>query len=78
MSESPNGSIGSSIRPVAGIDIGTNSIHLLVAAVDTQLRTFSVTLTEKSTTRLGERDPDTGNLTPDAIERAFTTLRHCR
>ena len=78
VSESPNGSIGSSIRPVAGIDIGTNSIHLLVAAVDTQLRTFSVTLTEKSTTRLGERDPDTGNLTPDAIERAFTTLRHCR
>ena len=77
MSESPNRSIGSSIRPVAGIDIGTNSIHLLVAAVDTELRTFSVILTEKSTTRLGERDPETGDLSPDAIERAFTTLRHC-
>jgi len=78
VSESPNRSTGSSIRPVAGIDIGTNSIHLLVAAVDTELRTFSVILTEKSTTRLGERDPETGDLTPDAIERAFTTLRHCR
>ena len=63
---------------MAGIDIGTNSIHLLVAAVDTELRTFSVILTEKSTTRLGERDPETGDLSPDAIERAFTTLRHCR
>ena len=77
VSESPNRSIGSSVRPVAGIDIGTNSIHLLVAAVDMELRTFSVILTEKSTTRLGEREPDTGNLTPEAIERAFTTLRHC-
>ena len=63
---------------MAGIDIGTNSIHLLVAAVDTELRTFSVILTEKSTTRLGERDPETGDLSPEAIERAFTTLRHCR
>ena len=49
-----------------------------MAAVDTELRTFSVLLTEKSTTRLGERDPDSGDLTPEAIERAFTTLRHCR
>ena len=67
-----------SIRPVAGIDIGTNSIHLLIAAVDTSLRSFSVLLTEKSTTRLGERDPETGDLSAEAIERAFTTLRHCR
>ena len=66
------------IRPVAGIDIGTNSIHLLVAAVDPALRSFSVLLTEKSTTRLGERDPETGDLSAEAIERAFTTLRHCR
>ena len=40
VSESANPSMGSSIRQVAGIDIGTNSIHLLVAAVDTELRTF--------------------------------------
>ena len=63
---------------MAGIDIGTNSIHLLIAQVDTALRSFSVLLTEKSTTRLGDRDPETGDLSPDAIERAFTTLRHCR
>ena len=68
----------SSLRPVAGIDIGTNSIHLLIAQVDPALRSFSVLLTEKSTTRLGERDPDSGDLSAEAIERAFTTLRHCR
>ena len=65
-------------RQVAGIDIGTNSIHLLIASVDPELRSFSVVLTEKSTTRLGERDPVSGDLSPEAIERAFTTLRHCR
>ncbi|MFO0016345.1 MAG: Ppx/GppA phosphatase family protein [Synechococcaceae cyanobacterium] len=65
-------------RRVAAIDIGTNSIHLLVAAIDPVLHSFNVLLTEKSTTRLGERDPETGDLSPEAIERAFVTLRHCR
>jgi exopolyphosphatase / guanosine-5'-triphosphate,3'-diphosphate pyrophosphatase len=63
-------------RRVAAIDIGTNSIHLLIAEIDEQLRSFSVLLAEKATTRLGERDPDTGNLSTEAIERAFRTLRH--
>jgi len=65
-------------RRVAAIDIGTNSIHLLIAEVDEQLRSFSVVLAEKATTRLGERDPDSGDLSADAIERAFRTLRHDR
>ncbi|MCP9858421.1 MULTISPECIES: Ppx/GppA phosphatase family protein [unclassified Cyanobium] len=69
---------GTAERRVAAIDIGTNSIHLLVAAIDPVLGSFSVVLAEKSTTRLGERDPDSGDLTPEAIERAFLTLRHCR
>lgn len=63
-------------RRVAAIDIGTNSIHLLIAEVDEQLRTFSVLLAEKSTTRLGERDAESGNLSEAATERAFRTLRH--
>ncbi|MBM5824028.1 MAG: Ppx/GppA family phosphatase [Cyanobacteria bacterium M_surface_10_m2_119] len=63
-------------RRVAAIDLGTNSIHLLIAEVDEQLRTFSVLLAEKDTTRLGERDPESGDLSPEAIERAFRTLRH--
>ena len=66
------------LRRVAAIDIGTNSTHLVIAEVDPVLRSFSVVLTEKSTTRLGDRDPETGDLSPEAIERAFRTLRHCR
>jgi exopolyphosphatase/guanosine-5'-triphosphate,3'-diphosphate pyrophosphatase len=61
---------------VAAIDIGTNSIHLLIAEVDEQLSSFSVLLAEKATTRLGERDPATGDLSAEAMERAFRTLRH--
>ena len=78
MTETPAGRPTPALRHVAGIDIGTNSIHLLIAAVDPDLRSFSVLLTEKSTTRLGERDADSGELSPEAIERAFITLRHCR
>ena len=67
-----------SSRRVAAIDIGTNSIHLLIAAVDPVLGSFNVVLAEKSTTRLGERDPERGDLSPAAIERGLQTLRHCR
>jgi exopolyphosphatase/guanosine-5'-triphosphate,3'-diphosphate pyrophosphatase len=65
-------------RRVAAIDIGTNSIHLLIAAINPELHSFSVVLAEKSTTRLGERDATSGDLSAAAIERAFLTLRHCR
>jgi exopolyphosphatase/guanosine-5'-triphosphate,3'-diphosphate pyrophosphatase len=63
-------------RRVAAIDIGTNSIHLVIAAVDVGLTSFSVLHAEKDTARLGERDPDTGDLSLAAIERAFRSLRH--
>ncbi len=65
-------------RRVAAIDIGTNSIHLLIAAINPALHSFNVVLAEKSTTRLGERDPSSGDLSAAAIERAFLTLRQCR
>lgn len=44
-----------SLRRLAAIDIGTNSTHLLIAGIDPDLRSFSVLLAEKSTTRLGAR-----------------------
>ena len=69
---------GEGLRRVAAIDLGTNSTHLLIASVDPKLRTFQVLLAEKSTTRLGERDPETGDLSPEAMERARLALRHCR
>ena len=52
---------------VASIDIGTNSTHLLIAQINSDLKSFTIKFTEKSTTRLGERDDD-GNLTEEAIE----------
>ena len=69
---------GEGLRRVAAIDLGTNSTHLLIASVDPKLRTFQVLLAEKSTTRLGERDPESGDLSPEAMERARLALRHCR
>ena len=60
---------------VATIDIGTNSTHLLIARLEPKLNTFSIELAEKSTTRLGERDPETGELTSLAMNRAFSTLQ---
>ena len=69
---------GQALRRVAAIDIGTNSTHLVIAEVDPVLRSFSVLLTEKATTRLGDRDPQSGDLSPEAIERVLSTLRHCR
>ena len=66
------------VRKLAAIDIGTNSTHLLIAAVDTSLGTFSIELAEKSTTRLGERDPETGELSDAAMRRGMETLRRFR
>lgn len=63
---------------VAAIDIGTNSIHMVLAAVNQQLRSFSVLITEKTSVRLGERDPETGDLTSGAMERAVLALNHYR
>tara|TARA_Y100001933_G_C19006073_1_gene566688 strand:+ start:2535 stop:4124 length:1590 start_codon:yes stop_codon:yes gene_type:complete len=59
---------------VASIDIGTNSTHLLIAQINSDLKTFTIKFTEKSTTRLGERDDD-GFLTEASIKRVLETLR---
>ena len=59
---------------VASIDIGTNSTHLLIAEINLDLKSFSIKFTDKSTTRLGERDDD-GNLTEESIQRVLATLK---
>ena len=59
---------------VASIDIGTNSTHLLIAQINSDLKSFSIKFADKSTTRLGERDDD-GNLTEEAIDRVVETLK---
>ena len=49
-----------------------------MASVDTTLGTFSIEQAEKSTTRLGERDPDSGELTSEGMQRGYETLRRFR
>ena len=66
---------GKGFSHVASIDIGTNSTHLLIAGVDPILKTFNVELTEKSTTRLGERDLMSGELTEVAMIRVLDALK---
>ena len=78
MPASPAALDPSSLRQVAAIDIGTNSIHLLIAAIDPELRSFRVVQAEKSSTRLGERDPETGELSGVAIERSLLALGRFR
>ena len=63
---------------LAAIDIGTNSIHMVVVQIEPTLPAFTIIAREKDTVRLGDRDPKTGNLTPAAIERAIAALQRCR
>ncbi len=63
------------IQKVAAVDIGTNSTHLVIASVDPSLNTFSIDLAEKSSTRLGNRDLETGCLTNSAKDRVIHTLK---
>jgi len=65
-------------RILAAIDVGTNSIHMVVVKVQPTLPAFTITAREKSMVRLGDRDRTTGNLTPAAIERAIAALRRCQ
>ncbi len=63
---------------IAAIDIGTNSVHMVVVRIKPDLPAFSIIAREKETVRLGDRDPVTGNLTPAAIDRAMSALKRCQ
>lgn len=73
----PSGKSGSK-RIIAAIDVGTNSIHLVVAQIQPELPSFNIIAKEKDTVRLGNRDPKTGNLTQEAMDRGLAALRRCR
>ena len=63
---------------IAAIDIGTNSIHMVIVQIEPTLPSFTVIAKEKDTVRLGDRHPATGELTPQAIKRSLNTLRRCK
>lgn len=62
---------------LAAIDIGTNSIHMVVVRIEPTLPAFTIIAREKDTVRLGDRDPKTKNLTPEAMTRALASLQRC-
>jgi exopolyphosphatase/guanosine-5'-triphosphate,3'-diphosphate pyrophosphatase len=64
-------------RVLAAIDVGTNSIHMVVVRVQPTLPAFTIISKEKTTVRLGDRNKQTGNLSPEAMERAMEALRRC-
>ena len=66
--------VGSQERILAAIDLGTNSLHMVVVRIEPTLPAFSIIAREKDTVRLGDRCPK-GELKPEVMERAITTLR---
>lgn len=62
-------------RIIAAIDLGTNSLHMVVVRIEPRLPSFSIIGREKETVRLGDRDIETGNLKPEVMERAIATLK---
>jgi exopolyphosphatase/guanosine-5'-triphosphate,3'-diphosphate pyrophosphatase len=63
------------MKSLAAIDIGTNSIKLLVANVEED-GALDVVLREKSMVRLGSETLRTGRLSPEAIEAGVSTVEH--
>jgi exopolyphosphatase/guanosine-5'-triphosphate,3'-diphosphate pyrophosphatase len=62
-------------RIIAAIDMGTNSLHMVVVKIDPTLPAFSIISREKETVRLGDRNLTTGELKPEVMAKAIATLR---
>jgi len=74
----PNGSDTSpATRRLAAIDIGSNSIRLLVAAASAD-GTYRILDDEKRTTRLAQGLAQTGRLQDEAIRQSIEALRHMK
>ncbi len=85
---SPQSAIVSSIYPysdpslasdriLAAIDVGTNSIHMVVVKINPALPAFTIIDREKETVRLGDFSAD-GNLSEEAMSRGIDALKRCR
>jgi exopolyphosphatase/guanosine-5'-triphosphate,3'-diphosphate pyrophosphatase len=64
-------------RPLrlSAIDIGTNSIHLIVADVDRRTGKFRILDRERELVRLGSGPSDMKSLAPEAMGRGIVTIR---
>ncbi|MBE9222025.1 Ppx/GppA family phosphatase [Cyanobacterium stanieri LEGE 03274] len=63
---------------LGAIDIGTNSIHMVVVEINAQIPSFTIIAKEKDTVRLGDRNLENGNLTVEAMERSLSALKRCK
>jgi exopolyphosphatase/guanosine-5'-triphosphate,3'-diphosphate pyrophosphatase len=59
---------------IAAIDIGTNSLHIVIVRIEPTLPAFTMIAREKETVRLGERNLETGELKPEVIRKAIACL----
>jgi exopolyphosphatase/guanosine-5'-triphosphate,3'-diphosphate pyrophosphatase len=64
-------------RILAAIDVGTNSIHMVVVKINASLPAFTIIDREKETVRLGDFSQD-GNLSKEAMDRGIAALKRCR
>lgn len=62
-------------RTIAAIDLGTNSLHMVIVQINASLPAFTIIEREKETVRLGDRDLKTGNLKPEIMELAIDALQ---
>lgn len=70
-------SAGARADVLAAVDIGTNSVHLVIARVTTG-RTFETIDREKEMVRLGSGTGDMKRLTPEAMDRGVQALERFR
>ncbi|MBD2606418.1 Ppx/GppA family phosphatase [Scytonema hofmannii FACHB-248] len=61
-------------RIIAAIDLGTNSLHMVIVRIEPTLPAFSIIAREKETVRLGDRNLKTGELKPEIMEKAIAAL----
>ena len=69
----PNQSVQKN-QMIAAIDIGTNSLHMVVVEIDATLPSFTIIAREKETVRLGDRNLITGELKPEVMSKAIACL----
>ncbi len=61
-------------RIIAAIDMGTNSLHMVIVRIEPTLPAFSIIGREKETVRLGDREIATGCLKQGIMKKAIAAL----
>ncbi|WP_017654216.1 Ppx/GppA phosphatase family protein [Fortiea contorta] len=60
---------------IAAIDLGTNSLHMVIVRIEPTLPSFSIIAKDKETVRLGDRHIATGELKAEVIDKAIAAMR---